>query len=97
MRKPTKRAFLLNKHIYWLVCFCVLLVGYVILANKATKKEHEFVDQNYINCFTPPHVLALHVFFRDISPIIMLLKENFTTKDTVWGRIEIWDINAVKL
>jgi len=59
-------------------------VCYVILENKATKMEQEFVDQNYVYFFSFPNVLALHAVFRDISPIIhvMLLKQNFTIKDS---------------
>jgi hypothetical protein len=75
-------------------CFRLLLVGYVILANKAIKMEQEFVDQNYIYSFTLPHVLDLHLVFRDISPITMLLKQNFTIKDTVWGRTVSQNINC---
>jgi hypothetical protein len=44
--------------------------------------EHESVDQNYIYFVSLPNVLVLHAVFSDISPIVMLLKLNFTIKDS---------------
>ena len=80
-------------YLYWLVSwFRVVLAGYVILTNKTTKKEHKFVDQNYIYCFTLPHVSTLRAVFRDLSIIIMLLKQNVLIKDKVRRMIENNDI-----